>query len=256
MKTLILPSLVFFLIGNYLFIQACDCQYRAVHIPNEKLLSMDIDGDINDWSWVPSEYILTDSTLERSNKIMKPNDYDVKLIIAWNSLKNWLYFVIEIKDNFFAENTDKSIKGDNFKIKIDPLNHRKEFSGSKFITACTALPTNSNEQDEFQFDLRGTEWMKKPLYSKVAKKVKKDTGSTLITYEMGMALWDEWSEPGEFNSRIHQLKPNENISLFVLFEDIDEKGRTTNYLNTKGLYPGYQWWVTSNAFSLIHLDWK
>lgn len=237
-------------------IEKANSQYRAIHIPNEKLLSMDIDGDLKDWDWVPGEYMITCPMLANkdvANKdgVPEPDDYDIEMIIGWNSLKNWLYFAIEIKDDYFAEDPENPVSGDYFKIYLDPANNRKDYREGTFVTKCD-IYTPLTRENSLKFH-GGAAWMNNPLNCQFGREIKRNTARTTITYEIGMNIWDEWNATGPSDSRLHCLKEGV-ISVFIEFYDIDENGRIKNTCSLVVPYTGYYWWENSNAFSFLTLD--
>jgi hypothetical protein len=80
-----------------------------------------IDGDPNDWSIVPDEYVIgTDQLVDDNGRYQKPdpNNLDVRVRVGWVKGMNRLYFLYEAYDNYW----DFSLPGlhnDTFEVVVD-----------------------------------------------------------------------------------------------------------------------------------------
>ncbi len=80
-----------------------------------------IDGNIEDWSMVPDEYVIgTDQLVDDNGRHSKPdpNNLDVRVRVGWVKGMNRLYFLYEAYDNYW----DFSLAGlhnDTFEIVVD-----------------------------------------------------------------------------------------------------------------------------------------
>lgn len=80
-----------------------------------------IDGDTDDWSMVPDEYIIgTDQLWEDSGKHTKadPNNLDVRVRVGWVKGLNKLYFLYEAYDDYW-DFSQTGLHNDTFEIVVD-----------------------------------------------------------------------------------------------------------------------------------------
>jgi hypothetical protein len=80
-----------------------------------------IDGDTDDWSMVPDEYVIgTDQLWEDSGKHDKadPNNLDVRVRVGWVKGINKLYFLYEAYDDYW-DFSQTGLHNDTFEIVVD-----------------------------------------------------------------------------------------------------------------------------------------
>lgn len=96
-----------------------DMTFKVFQFPADKIPR--IDGNIEDWSMVPDDYIIgTDQLVDDNGKHPKPdpNNLDVNVRVGWVKGMNRLYFLYEAYDNYW----DFSLPGlhnDTFEIVVD-----------------------------------------------------------------------------------------------------------------------------------------
>lgn len=222
-------------------------KYHAICVPNEKLINIEIDGKIDDWDWVPDNYIIRANELMfQKNASFNQDDLDGYFFVGWNKTTNWIYLVAKIYD-------------DNLEIKEDRYRDWFEFQAN---TSNSKQNINTNLMTiEFYKKLNGEDiannvrspeanWMLNvDEYGKWAINIKKDSiqKRNIITYEIGIELWDEWSSLGEEYSLRHNLEDNQIIGLTVSIFDYDEN-EERNLLYTisgsGGKYWGYSFYMS------------
>lgn len=100
-------------------LQRQDVTFKVFQFPADKIPR--IDGDTNDWSMVPDEYVIgTDQLVDDNGRHEKPdpNNLDVRVRVGWVKGMNKLYFLYEAYDNYW----DFSLPGlhnDTFEVVVD-----------------------------------------------------------------------------------------------------------------------------------------
>lgn len=81
-----------------------------------------IDGNIDDWSFVPDEYAIGNEqlteTLKDRNTILDPKNLDVKIKVGWVKGMNRLYFLYEAYDDYW-EFEKTGLRHDIFEVVVD-----------------------------------------------------------------------------------------------------------------------------------------
>lgn len=251
---LILLSSIFLTIEYFNKVEA---QYYAVNIPDDKLLSINIDGNIEDWNWIPNDYIITNKDITHNNDdfIIQEQDLNIKLRIAWSSLKNWIFIIAEIEDDYHQVNTTDK---DELIIRFDPSNIKGKYKhwekNSSSITGFNIRVPLKDKSKELSIN-SGSNWFLKDSSQLIWKwKIINNTGleGTLTTYEIGASLWDIWHKDGYRQSIRHQLTENETIGINILFKDVDEDGTIKNRICISDKF--YKdWWENSANFPSFKL---
>ncbi len=221
MKKILMVCLLFFYLAVNLF-----SQFKAIHIPFDKLSTINIDGDINDWNWVPNEYIVNFNQFNDvlSNSEANINDWNCRLIVAWNEIQNWLYIVAYIEDDeSFAglPLNQKSCYYDSFQFSVNPNNYYYDVSNTRINGICYIPEDLSTGILEIK---NGPYWLEsKNRYLKWRYSFNKEGSNkkTVIIYELGMQLWNTFSQESAMFSEKHFLTHDESIKLIIGFDDID-----------------------------------
>ena len=232
-------------------------QFQVINIPDDKLMTIKLDGEMEDWNWIPEKFILTNEDLCKpaiSNGISS-DDFSVRLRLAWNELKNWLYIVIEVQDDYLQLNTEKK---DKVSVRIDPFNRRTKYKNwnqnNSFMTGFSIWGIKSGQDYKLKL-ASGSKWfLKDASYTKVGYQnyTDKETGKNITVYEIGMLLWGEWDKSGREQSKAHQLETNQKLSMYIQFSDVDESGGIKHTIGTCSDYVD-EWWVNSSNYPYIIL---
>jgi len=79
--------------------------YFAIHIPAGVAQQMEIDGELDDWSWFPSYAVIPrDALLSRAGPDgLDLNDFDVNIRVAWTGVDegNQLWIAINTFDDSY-----------------------------------------------------------------------------------------------------------------------------------------------------------
>jgi hypothetical protein len=239
-------------------VRSAFCQFYAVHIPNNKISRIKIDGDTIDWNWVPANYYITTKDMKdvlNSNK-SNSTDWECKIIVGWNELANCLFIMAKIVDDKKITNGSPYFANDCMHLAINAVNvigDYRDINGklnNKTILGHFTPPTKTLD---FVID-NGPLWMqKKSNYINWAYKTKNiaDSSKYITIYEVSISLWDEWSKlKPDFSTRSN-LYPDKKIRLEVAFDDVDIPNvRKTEWATSEGKY----WWANTNDMSLFILD--
>ncbi len=105
--------------------------YFAVHIPAGIAQSMEIDGELDDWSWFPDYAIIPRAPLlsRAGPDGLDLNDYDVGIRVAWTGAGegNQLWVSINTFDDFYDRDLlrgSRTVGDDGWSFALDP-----DFSG-------------------------------------------------------------------------------------------------------------------------------
>lgn len=222
-------------------------KYHAIYVPDEKLINIEFDGILDDWDWVPNRYIIKANQLMfQYSKSFNNEDLDGYFIVGWNKNTNWIYIVAEIyddnleimedryKDSFeFQANTSNS--SDNFYTNLLSIEFYKKLNGENIA--------NNVRNSDSNWMLEANE------FGKWAIDVEIDTinNRNIIKYEIGIELWDEWSDLGEEYSKKHYLDDNQIIGLVLSVFDYDvgeERSLLYTISGSAASYWGYPFYMS------------
>jgi hypothetical protein len=231
---------------------AC-CQFYAVHIPNDRISKIKIDGDTSDWNWVPAKYFITTKDMKDVLNSSKSNstDWECKIMVGWNELTNCLFIMAKIVDDKKITDGSRFFINDCMQLAINAVNliggyrNINDKLNNKTILGHFTPPTKTLD---FVID-HGPLWMqKKSNYINWEYKTKNIAGSSkyITIYEVSIALWDEWSKfKPDFSIRSN-LYSGKKIRLEVVFDDVDiPNERKTEWATSDGKY----WWAQTYDIS-------
>ena len=202
-------------------------QYHAVYINDEKLSKIKLDGDTSDWNWVPHKYFITTASMNEyiASKRVDGKNWDCKIIIGWNDIKNWIYIVAVVRDNirntdcipgsfWLDDHLEIVVNPDNLGGSFDQMNDRRRFNSIKFHSI--------DKKSIFEIE-KGPLWITKMNYMDWGIKTFYDNKlkTNITVYEVGLHLWDKWNDVGPKQSCTHKLMPNQTIRLSISSSDVD-----------------------------------
>jgi hypothetical protein len=249
MKGKMIKVLVF-LLFTVVFAARVISQSHVVYIPSDKLARIKIDGNTDDWNWVPQKYFINGAKMYNnyliSNTIYNKKDWDCKILIAWNDITNKIYIVATIFDNV-RRSIPESVFGvtrlcdDNLQVIINPDNssgdcwNKIAYPDLHRLVRLSIHTPCSEGNAKFILDY-GPSWYighKELINCGWSTRKNSSNGLFETSYELEMALWDEWSDMGiEFSSR-HVLSADQRIKLAIILDDVD---KTMNMIDNE--------WVT------------
>ena len=101
--------------------------YFAIHIPAGVAQQMEIDGELDDWSWFPSYAVIPrDALLSRAGPDgLDLNDFDVNIRVAWTGVDegNQLWIAINTFDDFYDRDLlrgSRTVGDDGWTFALDP----------------------------------------------------------------------------------------------------------------------------------------
>jgi hypothetical protein len=212
--------------------------YYAVGVPDSRLPTISIDGDLSEWLWVPDEFVLTSDEL--NNTLLVPDDADDlsgEIILGWNSTTNKIYGAVHVHDSEHVLNNHEGANvwmDDTISIYLDPDNggggpysteDRNITSAVQFwMYAGTNTPSFAmyNAPDPSEW------WYPHPPYIDHAVV---EEGPE-IYYEFAITPYDPLVIASEEESTLWQLVVDQVIGFSTGFSDADYTG-----LNQDGLDP-------------------
>lgn len=197
--------------------------YHAAYVPLEITDRIIIDGNIDEWEWVPAKYKITNSNLMNSEQVTK-EDLDVEIFFAWSKATNMVYLVASVKDDIV--NVDKLGYDDGVHVNINPNKVSGEYwSGVTYrligfnIFETLVTPTSEWYNSYIHY---GPRWLMMKDYFSFAIKVKDlSDGKHEICYEFGFKIFEDLSLYSSFLSSIATLQPGKIIGLTVAVNDVD-----------------------------------
>ncbi len=252
MRVFILNSILFCLIS----IQAL-AQYSIIGIPPGKLKEIKIDGNINDWDWVPENYIIRlENLMQTTDYINTRSDYFVEVKVGWSNITNCIYIALLIQDNELDADSSRDDVWLNDKLELGfcPAYKYGEYfqSDNPFyfntIKDYFIFPSDNNKEVYHGIDI-GPIWMKpkNQFYEWAIAKKKTKKNKYEIRFEIKIALWKAWDELGpEYSDRYLPME-NEVIKMFLLFGDRDHNG--VDDFNTWRTLSNNNFWRNVGGFS-------
>ena len=245
-----MKAIVFFVFIRFSIAPSCFGQVHAVHIPEEKIEEIKFDGELTDWSWIPEDYFISGDNMKDNLNNSKSihSDWECKIIVAWNDITNWIYIVAIVNDNDFYVRPQSDPKtyylNDNLEIAIGPDVHSGDYYSRRFekcynIIKYYVTPVTKEYNNTVNINA-GPQWLiNDTSFVKWGYKVNTDkNGKSRIIYELGMAVWEKWSDDGIEASKRLFLQSYQTIRLTLAFNDVDK------YRNRR-----IAQWVTSTGSS-------
>ena len=227
-------------------------QFYAIHIPNNKIDKIKIDGDTIDWNWMPEKYIITEKYMKDSfNKnLIDNNSWQCRIKIGWSDITNKIYINAKIIDDIVVLTKPDHYMNDCFQLAINANNKGGVFTGENsknHVVVCWYKPDTIIDT---RFNLGiGPKWMfntptdyfkwKVVSYKTVQKK-------NVIIYELSMNLFDKWEKESPGKSNLCLLVPNKKIKMTLIFEDADKLDNSRLEWTTKA---SWEWYMDANYFS-------
>jgi hypothetical protein len=215
------------------------CQRHAVYIPADKLARIKIDGKTNDWDWVPQRYFIKGEDMNNnyliSNSTYHKENWDCKIFIAWSDVRNRIYIVATVYDNIKKSNPEwlfgcPNLFDDHLNVIINPDNRSGNCWNNltypdihRLVKVSMHTPFSKGDA-QLVIDY-GPSWFnnyKELITYGWGNKGDCSEGRCETTYEIEMALWDEWSELGIEYSLRHILEPDKSIRLAIVVDDVDK----------------------------------
>ncbi len=226
--------------------------YRAIEVPSQKILNINIDGNLNDWNWIPDvyKYKLKDGVIYGEK--LKKTDFEGYFSFAWSKETNWIYFIASVKDDFlnvdtlrshyFNDNIELAFYSGNCSINVD--------EPENLLWMSLLCLSKDNKTKGICTVLKGPDWvMKNVRFAKFnSSQTKTKDGKFITNYELGMSLWDDISKEGPEYSKELILKDNGYFRAYVFCIDYDRFFNTE--LKSSYSYYGGTWC----SMPLVHLD--
>jgi hypothetical protein len=226
-------------------------KYHAFFVAEERLLDIKIDGDIEDWAWIPENYkVPANQLIFQKNSTFNSEDLDGYFYVGWNGISNKLYLIAKIYDDNLKKEKDRY--KDWFEFQSNTSNSKQNNVDNLLTIEFFKKLDGENVANNVRNPKAN--WMLTDEYGKWAIDIIEDTitNKNIITYEIEIQLWDEWSEIGEEYSKKHKLKSNEIIGLTVSIFDYDEGEERELLYTISG--PGGKYWGVSYYMSDFILD--
>jgi hypothetical protein len=219
------------LIFVFVFFTACDTLaqrmkgylYHAAYVPQRQTKQISIDGNLEEWSWIPEVNRIENSDLMNADGVTV-HDLDVGIRLAWSKTTNMVYVIASVKDDIL--NTDKLKSDDAIDININPNRASCEYwIGSTYklmgFNIChfvlTPMSTRSNVHIRY-----GPRWMLANDYFQFAVKVKKlPDGRREMCYEIAFKIFENLSLYSSQLSSISVLRSGKIVGLTIAIDDVD-----------------------------------
>lgn len=228
--------------------------YKAIEVPSNKILSINIDGKLNEWNWIPESYKYKLEDCVIGNESSKKTDFEGYFSFAWSKETNWFYFIASIKDDIINVDT---IRSHYFNDKIELAYYLGDCSKSNINNPYYTpdnlvwfnLFCNTSEPKSGCFVLFGPDlkiknnaWViKDKRYAKFNCSINRTKdGKFIINYEVGMCLWENISKNGPEYSDEFLLGANKKIRAFLSVVDYD-RFLTTELKHTYLYFYGGTW---------------
>lgn len=246
--------IIFWLSLLGIFYTRAAAQYHAVYIPEERLGQMKSDGNPSDWDWVPNQYgIETDkmvNTRDQTNQDRK--SFDSKIIVGWNEIKNKVYVLMILHDNFINVQLNGSVPyymQDCLQFafcSLDP-DDEKYAELHRNNTLKAHFMKTPDGKEEFIFEI-GPNWILQD-YRFVKWGCNRNKDETV--FELELSLWDNWNNKGHIYSKPFYLEANKKIRLTIAFNDLDFNEKNVSEWAT---IPGKYWYQKLSDLSVFVLD--
>ena len=162
-RKIVVVALVVFVCYPALALERKEITFKVFQFPANMIPR--IDGNVEDWSMVPDEYVIgTDQLVDDNGRHSKsdPNNLDVRVRVGWVKGMSRLYFLYEAYDNYW----DFSLAGlhnDTFEVVVDadasggPLIDKghKEMWNSEQVGKARATPDGRISEEEANWAIHG-----------------------------------------------------------------------------------------------------
>jgi hypothetical protein len=205
-------------------------RFYAYPVADSFLQQISYDGSLDEWNNYLENYSFNNRIEGQKDVFVKDeNAVLFDCFIGWNSLSNRIYIVLRyktktlIKDKYshfwFTDKIEICANPINCNVMFDQANdHLEEFKSTvRYIFTHKEkdrLITYGNQQHY-------ADWLTDSScidYGMQASYID-EQGFYLISFEMGMQLWDRWEYEGPEFSLQHVLKENQVIGLSVLINN-------------------------------------
>ena len=132
-------------------LERTNVQFKVFQFPPDRIPT--IDGQTNDWSIVPEDYVIgTDQLVDDSGKHPAPDTKTlaVRVRVGWVKGLNRLYFLYEANDDYW-DFADPGLHNDTFELVVDG-----DLSGGPFIERFHPAKGMLNKMDAF-FSFQGVQ---------------------------------------------------------------------------------------------------
>lgn len=252
-----------------------DKEFKIFQFPKDQIPR--IDGEFTDWEMVPDSYAIGLNELNDTEggfgTNLDPEDFDIKVKVAWVNGLNRLYFYIEAQDDYWSF-SHHALSQDIFELVVDG-----DMSGGTFINQHNGNK-NKLTKEELHFKGHGahaqnyhiftpvkdkewvmiwgnTHWIKVfPHYNAAYDYSFEHGESGKLKMEFWITPFDHASPLGFEQSVVSDLKENDLIGLSWCMIDYDENKKWDTFMNlshdTKMIYDASY----LCAFRLMPLDKK
>lgn len=241
------------IVAIFLCTITCFAQFHIIHIPDDRVMAIKMDGNIEDWSWVQQKDYITIKSLNELAKgsIIDRKDWDCKFIVGWNGITNRIYVMAMVYDD--KRNTEYIPSQDQFWLNdaIEVILYPMIRPSAESLYRFHFLVPTRDRSKEITIDA-GAPWIKS--YIDHGWKMPGDTKKPGWTfYEFSMPVWDNWSIKGAQFSNRHNIGPGETVCLGIAFDDRDDNIDNVRQWNT--CY-GNLWYADPVNLSRFILDFS
>jgi hypothetical protein len=161
MKLIKYTTLAFglFLFFSFRTFPQADSTFKIFQFPADKIPR--IDGNTDDWSFVPDSYIIGNDQLrddEKKHATLDPKNLEVKVRVGWIKGMNKLYFLYEAYDDYW-DYSRTDLHHDIFEIVVDA-----DQSGGPLIEQFHPNPQMNNSWDAY-FNFHGVHAQNYHIYT-------------------------------------------------------------------------------------------
>lgn len=224
--SLVAVGLLLVLVGSAVVSAQDVPMYYAVNIPDSELPT--IDGDVSDWAWVPSSYVITTDMLGESllNPVEDAADLSVTIWLGWNATTNMLYGAASVVDNDRVGDLSMPIyMVDAMETFLDPSHSGLGPWSEVDVTAFTVVqPVISlDETDALRYDVMRFDedlWWKEAPHTYIANEW---VDAHTRNYEFAYSLYAPLA-PDEASSVRWQMAADQVMGFAISISDADLTG--------------------------------
>jgi len=232
-------------------------QFLAVHIPDDKIEKIKIDGDTSDWDWMPEKYVISENYMGFAfdNSLKDNNSWRCRIKVGWSDVTNKIYVNAKIIDDIIVLSNPVHYMNDCFQLAVNANNNGGEFTGENSPNHVVVGWCNLDTANGTNFNLAvGPQWMFDTLSDIVKWKVvnyKDNSKKNVIIYEMSLSLFDKWENDSPEKSNLCLLAPGKDLKLTLIFEDVDRMDNSRTEWTSK---VSWEWYMDADYFSQFTLS--
>ncbi len=250
MKNVIIFLFLFYTFGYVKGQKVEGYKFHAVYIPHNISKTINIDGDLKEWNWVPNEYKIHNSDLINSEQVTY-DDLEIEFFVGWSKANNKIYIICKIIDDslnldqlYHDDGVDINFNSNRISGQFTNENSYKSLFSNIFYASVSPTSTVNN-----MFITYGPRWIviNPEVFNFKVKINRLKNGKSLTTYEIESKLFYDLSLFSEKLSSVFLLKSNQIIGLTIGFNDVDQNNFQRDIqLRTKSSDRSY-WHIADEA---------